>query len=160
MTSIRAMLNLHFDVRLLVSRLPAVRRLVSWRGRPVRGFGHVLLLLATATVPTQSAARCPDLALVLAIDGSGSMGPAEFQLQLQGYAAAFRSASVQQAIQSAGQVEVAVVLWADAEMASQVMPFRDVRSPQWAVKTLGQQAITPDLFVATKIPQPQLIRLF
>jgi hypothetical protein len=89
-------------------------------------------MLAIAAVPTQSAARCPDLALVLAIDGSGSIGPAEFQLQLQGYAAAFRSASVQQAIQSAGQVEVAVVLWADADLASQVMHFRDVSSPQWA----------------------------
>jgi hypothetical protein len=95
MTSILAILNLHVDARLLVSRLPAVRRLVAWPGRRVRGFGHALLMLAIAAVPTQSAARCPNLALVLAIDGPGSIGPAEFQLQLQGYAAAFRSASVQ-----------------------------------------------------------------
>ena len=45
---------------------------------------------------------------------------------MQGYADAFRSPSVQDAIMSAGQVQVAMVVWADGEMSSQVLPFQDV----------------------------------
>ena len=98
-----------------------VRRSAAW-GRA----GLALLLLWTAGAPVALAARCPDLALVLALDASGSVNDAEFRLQMQGYADAFRSPSVQDAIMSAGQVQVAMVVWADGEMSSQVLPFQDV----------------------------------
>lgn len=98
------------------------------KGSPQRRAFHALALLALTALPTPSVARCADLALVLAIDASGSIGEAEFKIQLQGYAAAFRSHDVQQAIRSVGDVDVAVVLWADGEMAAQVQPFRDVSS--------------------------------
>jgi len=122
--------------RALISRVGAglaaspahtIRSLAPCQG-PIRYICQGLLVLAVTALPTPSAARCPDLALVLAIDASGSVEDAEFQLQLQGYSSAFRSVAVQQAIQSVGEVEVAVVIWADGEMSAQILPFRDVSS--------------------------------
>lgn len=69
---------------------------------------------------------CADTALVLAIDGSGSIDAADYALQMQGYAAAFRSGEVQHALRMAGVVDVAVVLWGDGDMSAQVLPFRRV----------------------------------
>lgn len=69
-------------------------------------------------------ARCADLALVLAIDGSGSIDAGEFVLQQSGYADAFRSPKVQAALKGAGTVDVAVVLWGDSAIPVQVMPWQ------------------------------------
>jgi hypothetical protein len=51
--------------------------------------------------------------LVLAVDVSGSVSQARFELQREGYAAAFRSAAVLQAIQSTstGSIAVAMLQW-------------------------------------------------
>jgi hypothetical protein len=68
--------------------------------------------------------NCADVALVLAIDASGSIDPKDFALQMQGYAAAFRSAQVQASLRAAGQVDVAVVIWADSAPRSDILPFR------------------------------------
>lgn len=54
-----------------------------------------------------------DLALVLAVDASGSVKPENWLLQLEGYAAAFRSKPVQDAIRSGllGSIAVTLVQW-------------------------------------------------
>ncbi len=83
--------------------------------------GGVLLLCLTGG---SAVARCADLALVLAIDGSGSIEPAEFALQQQGYANAFRNRQVLAALNSAGTVDIAVVLWGDSAIPVQVLPWR------------------------------------
>lgn len=80
----------------------------------------VLLLCLMANA---AQARCADLALVLAIDASGSIDEAEFALQQRGYADAFRSDRVQAALNSAGTVDIAVVLWGDSAMPVQVLPW-------------------------------------
>src|SRR5262245_29649271 len=56
-----------------------------------------------------------DLALVLAVDASGSIDTSEFRLQLNGIANAFRQREVLGAIQSgpAGAIDVALLLWGD-----------------------------------------------
>ena len=69
-------------------------------------------------------ARCADLALVLAIDGSGSIDEGEFALQQSGYANAFRSDRVQAALNGAGTVDIAVVLWGDSAIPVQVLPWQ------------------------------------
>jgi hypothetical protein len=74
-------------------------------------------------------ARCADLALVLAIDGSGSIDLRDFSLQQTGYAAAFRDNRVQAALASAGIVDVAVVVWGDEEMPAQVMDWQRLTGP-------------------------------
>jgi hypothetical protein len=57
-----------------------------------------------------------DLELVLAIDASSSVDPTEWELQCEGYAAAFRDPEIQAAIISGPKkrVAIAVVVWADA----------------------------------------------
>jgi Protein of unknown function (DUF1194) len=62
----------------------------------------------SATAATQVAVQ-----LVLAVDVSGSVNQARFELQRRGYADAFRSSSVQQAIRSTGtgSVAIAMVQW-------------------------------------------------
>jgi hypothetical protein len=51
-----------------------------------------------------------DLALVLAVDTSGSVDARRFELQKQGYVAAFRNARVQSAITSGKAGAIAVTM--------------------------------------------------
>jgi hypothetical protein len=95
---------------------------------PARGRRTPFLLAAALALAPGGARACADLALVLAIDASGSISPAEFALQQQGYAQAFRSRPVQAALAAAGVVDVAVVLWADSAQVPQVLPFARLRN--------------------------------
>lgn len=79
-----------------------------------------------AAEPLPGRAVCADTALVLAIDGSGSIDEADYILQMQGYASAFRGHEVQSALRMAGVVDVAVVLWGDGDMSAQVLPFQRI----------------------------------
>jgi hypothetical protein len=93
-------------------------------------FSHrfVLSFLLQLALPMAAAqADCPDLALVLALDGSGSIDARDYDLQQQGYVAAFTNPVVIDALQSAGVVDVALVLWGDAEMAPQVFSWQRIR---------------------------------
>jgi Protein of unknown function (DUF1194) len=88
------------------------------------------LLFGSGVVPSSGAAfSCPDLALVLAIDASGSIDDRDFGLQQQGYAAAFRDARVQDALDSAGVVDVAVVLWGDEDLSPEVLDWQRLTGP-------------------------------
>jgi len=80
------------------------------------------IVLCLAATPNVAGAVCADLSLVLAIDSSGSIDAGEFALQTIGYAAAFESATVKRALGSAGIVDVAVVYWADSDVAFQTLP--------------------------------------
>ena len=88
-------------------------------------------------------ARCADLALVLAIDASGSIDPAEFALQQQGYALAFRTPRVQSALAAAGIVDIGVVLWGDTEMRPSVMPFQRLTTVADTKALAGRIAMLP-----------------
>ncbi len=90
---------------------------------------HALPLLTMSLAPPASAeSSCPDLSLVLAIDSSSSIDDAEYALQMQGYASAFRSPAVLHALNSAGRVDVAVVVWAGPEMPNHVLPWLTISS--------------------------------
>ncbi|MGP3698115.1 DUF1194 domain-containing protein [Rhodobacter sp. NSM] len=80
-----------------------------------RTAASALLAFALASAPA-CASDCADLALVLAIDSSLSIDAEEFALQIGGYASAFRSPRVQAALAAAGVVDVAAVVWSDAEV--------------------------------------------
>lgn len=75
------------------------------------------------------ASACADLAMVLAIDASGSVSDADFRLQQDGYARALLSPPVQAALESAGDVQIGVVVWGDGEWAQQVLPLARLDSP-------------------------------
>jgi hypothetical protein len=81
-------------------------------------------------LPNTGTATCSDLSLVLAIDSSGSIDADEFILQNIGYAAAFESRSVKQALSAAGIVDVAAVYWADADFAFQIIPWYRLTTAQ------------------------------
>lgn len=62
---------------------------------------------------------CADVALVLAVDGSGSVTDTEFQFQKSAIAAAIRDESVKTAMHEAGTVALAAVFWGDGELPTQ-----------------------------------------
>ncbi|HEV8013886.1 MAG TPA: DUF1194 domain-containing protein [Stellaceae bacterium] len=68
---------------------------------------------ARAQAPTPSPGPSVDLALVLAVDASGSVNQTRFDLQKHGYAQAFRSAKVIEAIAAGADhaIAVAMVQW-------------------------------------------------
>lgn len=112
--------------------------------RPVEGL--VLLGLSTLALllgTGESRAECADLALVLAIDASGSIAAPEFALQQRGYAQAFLDPQVQSALAAAGVVDVGVVLWGDTEFPPQILPWQRVRDAGDAA-ALSQRIATAD----------------
>jgi hypothetical protein len=84
-----------------------------------RAFAAVIALGAAGPVE----ATCADLALVLAIDASGSVKEDEFAMQQQGYAQAFRSSRVRAALSDAGTVDIGAILFSDSERDLQIMPM-------------------------------------
>ncbi len=76
----------------------------------------VLLAALLFASPAPAQETPVDLELVLAIDASSSVDPWEWQLQREGYAAAFSDPEIQAAFASGPnrRVAVSVVVWADA----------------------------------------------
>ncbi|WJH40635.1 DUF1194 domain-containing protein [Aliirhizobium terrae] len=62
---------------------------------------------------------CPDLALVLAIDGSGSVTDGEYRFQKSAIASAFRDGAIKSALRQAGTVALSAVFWGDGEFPTQ-----------------------------------------
>jgi Protein of unknown function (DUF1194) len=84
------------------------------------------LLAATAVSPRATAQTDVDLQLVLAVDVSGSVSEARFELQKHGYVAAFRNPRLLQAIQSGSTQRIAVTMlqWTGPVLQVQVVPWR------------------------------------
>jgi Protein of unknown function (DUF1194)/PEP-CTERM motif len=72
------------------------------------------------TTTAHAAPVIVDLELVLAADVSGSLDTTDFNLQRDGYAAAFQSAAVQNAILGGtlGRIAVTLVYWSDSQVQS------------------------------------------
>ncbi len=70
-----------------------------------------------------------DLQLVLAVDASGSVNQKRFELQKQGYAAAFRTRQVLDAIRSGPSQSIAVTMvqWTGYRMQVHVVPWAVIR---------------------------------
>ncbi len=73
------------------------------------------MTVASVTTTAQGPGRRVDLELVLAVDASSSVSVAEFELQIQGLARAFRDPRVLQAVRASGDLGLAVSLvqWSD-----------------------------------------------
>jgi hypothetical protein len=89
-----------------------------------RGF-LAFLLLAFGLASSARAETNVDLQLVLAVDASGSVNDARFDLQKQGYAVAFRNPQVAKAIASGGEQAIAVTMmqWTGPFLHVQVVPW-------------------------------------
>ena len=89
----------------------------------------MLAVLLAATVGAPAAAQTAvDLQLVLAVDASGSVNQYRFDLQKQGYVAAFRHARVQQAIRSGAHQAIAVTMlqWTGPALQVQVVGWQAI----------------------------------
>lgn len=82
--------------------------------------------LSLASAAPASAQTAVDLQLVLAVDASGSVSEARFELQKQGYVAAFRSPALLRAVGSgpAQGIAVTMVQWTGPPMQVEVVPWR------------------------------------
>jgi hypothetical protein len=87
----------------------------------VRALVLALAMLAAAPARAQDV----DLQLVLAVDTSGSVSEARFELQKQGYVAAFRSQRLLLAIAAGGSrgIAVTMVQWTGPALQIQVVPW-------------------------------------
>src|SRR5438093_12654528 len=107
------------------------------------------LLLAGSVCMPAFAQTAVDMQLVLAVDASGSVDQRRFELQMQGYVAAFRDPRVLHAIQSGATQAIAVTMvqWTGPALQIQVLPW-----------TLLNDATTAQAFAAAIMATPR--RLF
>ena len=87
-----------------------------------------LLIFGGPTVHAQAPGPPVDVALVLAVDASGSVDQTRFDLQKHGYAQAFRSREVIEAIAAGADhaIAVAMVQWTGPRLHVQVIPWTRV----------------------------------
>ncbi len=98
----------------------------------VRRFRASPLLLAlalTVFAGQPASAQAVDLQLILAVDTSGSVSEARFELQKQGYVAAFRSPQLLRAIASGSRQSIAVTMmqWTGPGLQIQVVPWMQIK---------------------------------
>jgi hypothetical protein len=119
-----------------------MRETLTTRRRAIRSALAVLLMAAS---PVAMADTPVDLQLVLAVDASGSVNQYRFELQKQGYSAAFRDPRVIRAIRSgiAGAIAVTVVQWTGPEMQDQVIDWTVIHDEASANKFAAAIEDTP-----------------
>ena len=86
-----------------------------------------------------------DLELVLAVDASASISADEFRLQMDGIASAFNDHAIKRASQAGpnGRIAVSLVLWADATVPPQSLPWQLIEHDSDAAKFARQVANMP-----------------
>src|SRR6266576_3575803 len=94
-----------------------------------RGFNAFVATFVLAGAKRAAAAIEVDLQLVLAVDASGSVSQRRFELQKQGYAAAFRNPRVLKAISSLMTQSIAVTMlqWTGPRLQVHVVPWTQVK---------------------------------
>lgn len=114
--------------------------------------GRALCVLAIAGVlvapPAWGRGREVDLALVLAIDVSGSVNSERWELQRRGYEAAFKSPEVLQAITSGPHKSIAVTMveWSGANHQQQVVSWTVITDAETAAQFGSAMAEAPRIY--------------
>jgi hypothetical protein len=115
--------------------------------RIVRVFAVLVALasLVGAAAAQRAAKPAVDLALVLAVDASGSVDRVRFELQKQGYVAAFRHPRVTQAIQSGPTQSIAVIMmqWTGPSLQVIAVPWTRISDSASANAFADQIAAAP-----------------
>jgi Protein of unknown function (DUF1194) len=122
----------------------AQRMIASLARRNWRTLGVVLFLAVTSSAPARAQTGV-DLQLVLAVDASGSVNHYRFELQKQGYVAAFRHARVLNAIRSGGNQAIAVTMvqWTGPAMQVQVVDWMRIGDERTAAAFAAAIEDTP-----------------
>ncbi len=107
------------------------------------------MTVASVTTAAQGPGRRVDLELVLAVDASSSVSVAEFELQIQGLARAFRDPRVLQAVRASGDLGLAVSLvqWSDNRKQFLAVDWTLVTGPDGAVAFAEEVADTPRFLI-------------
>ena len=107
--------------------------------------GSVAATLVLSTVPAARAAETVDIALVLAVDVSLSMSPAELEIQRHGYAAALTDDQVLDAIASGmhGKVAITYFEWAGVRTQRVIVPWAVIASREDAERVASQLTAAP-----------------
>ena len=94
-------------------------------GRVFRFVALACVMLAAPASAQRETGSPVDLALVLAVDASGSVNQTRFELQKQGYVAAFRHPRVIRAIQSGPAQSIAVIMvqWTGPALQVTAVPW-------------------------------------
>ncbi|WP_103332941.1 DUF1194 domain-containing protein [Pseudotabrizicola formosa] len=116
----------------------------------MRAFALCLALLCP------SPAQPCDVALVLAIDVSGSIDAGEYAIQSAGTAAALQDPAVAAAL-LAGQAALAVLHWSGQGQQAVVLPWTRMRSPQHITDAATHIRTTPRAFAGSDTAVGQAI---
>ncbi len=126
-----------------------------WNSNPAQAtlLAAAMTFAAVTTAAVTTAAQEPghrvDLELVLAVDASSSVSAAEFALQIQGLARAFRDPRVLQAIRASGDLGLAVSLvqWSDNRKQFLAVDWTLVAGPDGALAFAEEIADTPRFLI-------------
>jgi len=110
--------------------------------------GVLMLASALAAIPARAATPQVDLALVLAIDVSGSVNAQRWELQRHGYETAFNSPEVLQAVTSGPNKSIAVTMveWSGARHQKQVVDWVVITDPVSAAAFASAMAEAPRVY--------------
>ncbi len=92
-----------------------------------RKAASLALLLSACGSAVAAPPLCAEVALVLAIDGSGSVTNREYRFQKSAIAAAFRDDSIVSTMKAAGTVMLSAVFWGDGEFPTENLDWYVVR---------------------------------
>lgn len=90
--------------------------------------GALVACLLQGTGALAGPKGCYGTALVFAVDASGSVDDSEYVLQMGGLSLALRDPDVADAVQAAGGVALAAVVWSDTAMATSIVGWHSARS--------------------------------
>lgn len=111
------------------------------------GVATVLALVGTVflRMPAQAGVPDVDLQLILAVDVSGSVSPERFDLQRDGYVAAFRNKQVMESILSgpARAIAVTMVQWTGPNIQFEVVPWMRIHDATSAETFAARAAEAP-----------------
>lgn len=110
-----------------------------WRNAGMRNLIAACLTCLATALPAQTPVEV-DVELVLAVDVSRSMTPAELEIQRQGYAAALTSDVVLGAVRGGllGRIAITYVEWAGSGSQRVVVPWTLLEGPEDAEWIAGQ----------------------
>ena len=120
-----------------------MRTLSVLRAISLTAFAAFALSLAPARA--QDARTPVDLQLALAVDASGSVTPRRFELQKQGYVAAFRDPKVLSAIKSGvhGSIAVTLFQWTGPRLQAEVIPWMIIKDEATGAAVADAMARVP-----------------
>ena len=119
---------------------------------------RAVIALAAALFAAAPGARACEVALVLAMDVSGSVDAYEFELQTRGIALALREPDVADAL-TRGRVALAVVQWSGATEQTLTLPWVEVTEPADVARLAVRVAAMPRAHVGGTTAVGEAIRV-